>query len=83
MNKIRNMTQETETDKNPYIDIIIDFIKNEFLKNDFKEEIIKPLYFHILYYIIPLIFIIIIMNFITTLIAVSIILYFTPHKSYH
>ena len=81
MNKIRNMTQETE--KNPYIDIIIDFVKNELLKNDFKEEIIKPLYYNLLYYIIPLIILIIIMNFFTTLIAVSIILYFSPHKSYH
>jgi len=74
------MTQEN--DKNPYIDIIIDFVKNELLKSDFREEILQPLYINTLYYIIPLILLIIIMNFITTLIALSIVMWIT-NKSYH
>ena len=80
MNKNRFMTQEN--DKNPYIDIIIDFVKNELLKSDFREEILQPLYINTLYYIIPLILLIIIMNFITTLIALSIVMWIT-NKSYH
>lgn len=80
MNKNRFMTQEN--DKNPYIDIIIDFVKNELLKSDFREEILQPLYINTLYYIIPLILLIIIMNFITTLIALSIVMWF-KNKSYH
>jgi hypothetical protein len=74
------MTQEN--DKNPYIDIIIDFVKNELLKSDFREEILQPLYINTLYYIIPLILLIIVMNFITTLIALSIVMWIT-NKSYH
>jgi hypothetical protein len=74
------MTQEN--DKNPYIDIIIDFVKNELLKSDFKEEILQPLYINMLYYIIPLILLIMLMNFITTLIALFIVMWIT-NKSYH
>lgn len=80
MNKNRFMTQEN--DKNPYIDIIIDFVKNELLKSDFKEEILQPLYINMLYYIIPLILLIMLMNFITTLIALFIVMWIT-NKSYH
>lgn len=80
MNKNRFMTQEN--DKNPYIDIIIDFVKNELLKSDFREEILQPLYINTLYYIIPLILLIIVMNFITTLIALCIVTWFM-NKSYH
>lgn len=73
------MTQEN--DKNPYTDFIINFVKNELLKSDFREEILQPLYISVLYYSIPLILLIIIMNFVTTLIAIIIVLYFFKNKS--
>ena len=72
------MTQETE--KNPYTDIIVDFIKNELLKSDLKDEIMKPLYITALYYVIPLVILLIIMNFITTLIAIMIVFYIKKYN---
>jgi hypothetical protein len=72
------MTQDKNIlhDKNPYIDMIIDFIKNELLLSDFREEIILPIFHNSLYYIIPLILLVILMNFITSMLAVFIVLYF-------
>tara|TARA_Y100000389_G_scaffold146531_1_gene145253 strand:+ start:15315 stop:15551 length:237 start_codon:yes stop_codon:yes gene_type:complete len=78
MNKTTFMTQETE--KNPYTDIIVDFIKNELLKSDLKDEIMKPLYITALYYVIPLVILLIIMNFITTLIAIMIVFYIKKYN---
>tara|TARA_B110000483_G_C17858572_1_gene413257 strand:- start:67 stop:339 length:273 start_codon:yes stop_codon:yes gene_type:complete len=51
---------------------IIGYIKEEISKPNIKAEIIKPLLIHLLYYIIPFIIGIVLMNFITTILAVFI-----------
>lgn len=62
----------THDKKKPYIEIIIDFIKNELLESDFKDEMIK---FILLYYIVPIVLAIVILNFISTIGAISIVLW--------
>jgi|TARA_B000000475_G_C16005559_1_gene450769 hypothetical protein len=57
--------------KKLYTDIIIDFIKKELLESDFKETI----QIQLLYILIPIILIIAILNFFTTLFAFFIITY--------
>jgi hypothetical protein len=57
--------------KKIYTDIIINFIKKELLESDFKETI----QIQLLYIIIPIILIIGILNFFTTLFAFFIITY--------
>ena len=65
------------TQNNNYKDYLIDFIKTELLNSsDFQTEIIKPLYGHILYYILPLIIVVSLINFLATMIAVFIVLKF-------
>ena len=51
---------------------IIGYIKDEISKPNIKTEIIKPLLIHLLYYIIPFIIVIVLINFITTILAVFI-----------
>lgn len=62
----------TQDKKKPYMEIIIDFIKNELLESDFKDEMIK---FILLYYIIPIVLAIVILNFISTIGAITIVLW--------
>ena len=57
--------------KKLYTDIIIDFVKKELLESDFKETI----QIQLLYILIPIILIIAILNFFTTLFAFFIITY--------
>ena len=65
------------TQNNNYKDYLIDFIKTELLNSsDFQTEIIKPLYGRILYYILPLIIVVSLINFLATMIAVFIVLKF-------
>lgn len=54
-----------------YTDVIINFIKKELLESDFKEHIQLQL----LYIIVPIILIIALLNFITTMVAVILISY--------
>lgn len=51
----------------------MDFIKDEINKPDFKATIIRPMLIYFLYYIIPFITILIVLNFITTIIAVFLV----------
>ena len=62
--------------KKLYTDIIIDFIKKELLESDFKETI----QIQLLYILIPIILIIAILNFFTTLFAFFIITYINGKK---
>jgi hypothetical protein len=62
----------TQDKKKPYMEIIIDFIKNELLESDFKDEMIK---FILLYYIVPIVLAIVILNFISTIGAITIVLW--------
>ena len=57
--------------KKLYTDIIINFIKKELLESDFKETI----QIQLLYILIPIILIIAVLNFFTTLFAFFIITY--------
>jgi len=55
-----------------YKDYFIDFIKSELLNSDdFQIEILKPIF---IYYVIPIIFLIILLNFIATMLAVYIMM---------
>ena len=62
----------TQSKKKPYMEIVMDFIKNELLESDFKDEMIK---FILLYYIVPIVLAIVILNFINTIGAISIVLW--------
>lgn len=53
----------TTTHNKPYIEMIINFIKKELLESDFKDLLQQQM----LYIIIPIIIIIAILNFLTTL----------------
>ena len=55
-----------------YKDYFIDFIKSELLNSDdFQIEILKPIF---IYYVIPIICLIILLNFIATMLAVYIMM---------
>jgi len=61
------------TQNNNMYDFFIDFIKQEINKPEFKTTFIKPLLIYFLYYIIPFITILILLNFITTIIALFLV----------
>ena len=61
------------TNNNKLYDYFIDFIKEEISKPEFKSSIIRPILIYFLYYIIPFISILILLNFITTIIAVFLV----------
>lgn len=75
------MTQSEADKKSPYIDFIINFVKSELLEGDFKEEIIRPILVYFLYYMIPIVIFIILLNFIATIVGVMVVLWF--NKSFH
>lgn len=62
-----------ETDNESLVNILIDFVKDELLKSNIRYEIVKPILIYILYYLIPFILLLMVLNFITTLIAVYIV----------
>lgn len=62
-----------ETDNESLANILIDFVKDELLKSNIRYEIVKPILIYILYYLIPFILLLMILNFITTIIAVYIV----------
>jgi hypothetical protein len=61
------------TQNNKLYDFFIDYIKQEINKPEFKSSIIRPILIYFLYYIIPFISILIVLNFITTIIAVFLV----------
>jgi flagellar biosynthesis protein FlhB len=63
----------SETDNESLANILIDFVKDELLKSNIRYEIVKPILIYILYYLIPFILLLMVLNFITTIIAVYIV----------
>jgi flagellar biosynthesis protein FlhB len=64
---------DCETDNESLANILIDFVKDELLKSNIRYEIVKPILIYILYYLIPFILLLMILNFLTTIIAVYIV----------
>lgn len=67
-----NTEAPKKQNKKPYMEAIIEFIKNELLESDFKDEMIK---FILLYYILPIVLAIVLLNFLSTIGAIMIVLY--------
>lgn len=65
--------QEKEADNESLVNILIDFIKDELLKSNIRYEIVKPILIYMLYYLIPFIILLMVLNFLTTIIAVYIV----------
>lgn len=66
----------TTTHNKPYVEMIINFIKKELLESDFKDLLQQQM----LYIIIPIIIIIAVLNFLTTLGAMFLFYTFTIKK---
>jgi flagellar biosynthesis protein FlhB len=71
--KASNDDSDCETDNESLANILIDFVKDELLKSNIRYEIVKPILIYILYYLIPFILLLMILNFLTTIIAVYIV----------
>jgi hypothetical protein len=66
--------KEDSNDSNDsLVNILIDFIKDELLKSNIRYEIVKPILIYMLYYLIPFIILLMVLNFLTTIIAVYIV----------
>jgi hypothetical protein len=61
--------------KKNILDFIIGIIRDEILNEDMRTEIIKPILIYLLYYIIPFVILIILLNFFTTIAAVFLVFY--------
>lgn len=59
--------------ENNIIDILVEYVKDELLKSNIRYEIVKPILIYLLYYLIPFILFIILLNFISTIIAICIV----------
>lgn len=64
---------DDEEDKSNVVNIFIEFIKDELLKSNIRYEIVKPILIYVLYYIIPFVLFIILLNFISTIFAICIV----------
>lgn len=75
MNKDKNdyMNIDNDEDKSNIVNIFIEFIKDELLKSNIRYEIVKPILIYVLYYIIPFVLFIILLNFISTIFAICIV----------
>jgi hypothetical protein len=62
-----------KNDENNIVNIFIEFIKDELLKSNIRYEIVKPILIYVLYYIIPFVLFIILLNFISTIFAICIV----------
>lgn len=75
MNKDENdyTNIDDKEDKSNVVNIFIEFIKDELLKSNIRYEIVKPILIYVLYYIIPFVLFIILLNFISTIFAICIV----------
>jgi hypothetical protein len=72
----KDNNDEKTKERSPYMDFIIEIIKNEFMQSDVKTEIIKPILMYLLYYLIPFVILLVILNFLGTVFAVLLVFYF-------
>ena len=68
------------THNNKIINIFIDFIKEELNKPDVKDKIVRPTIIYLLYYVIPFMILFLLLNFITTILAVFFVYYIKINK---
>jgi hypothetical protein len=64
---------DKDNDTNTLVDVLIEYLKDEVLKSNISTDIIKTLSVYLLYIVIPTILFIILINFLTTLLAVFIV----------
>ena len=60
---------------NKIINIFIYFIKEELNNPDVKNKLVRPTIIYLLYYIIPFMILFLLLNFITTILAVFFVYY--------
>ena len=72
----------THNSNDKLISFFIEFIKQELDKPEFKNKFIKPLIIQILFYIIPIMVIFLLFNFITTFFAIFLFFNFKITKNY-
>lgn len=63
---------ETQEKKNPFINLLISYIKEEIALSNIRTEIIKPILIYLLYYIIPFVVLFILLNFLGTIAGIFI-----------
>ena len=73
MSSFEKNDDEHIDNENNLIDILIEYVKDELLKSNIRYEIVKPILIYLLYYLIPFILFIILLNFISTIIAICIV----------
>jgi len=73
MSSFEKNDDEYIDNENNVIDILIEYVKDELLKSNIRYEIVKPILIYLLYYLIPFILFIILLNFISTIIAICIV----------
>jgi cell division septal protein FtsQ len=61
-----------------FIELFTNMVVNELSKQEFKEKMLHPLLKWFLWQIIPYVLLIICVNFFLTIIAICLVLYFTP-----
>jgi hypothetical protein len=73
MSSFEKNDDENIDNENNIIDILVEYVKDELLKSNIRYEIVKPILIYLLYYLIPFILFIILLNFISTIIAICIV----------
>lgn len=73
MSSFEKKDDDNIDNENNIIDILVEYVKDELLKSNIRYEIVKPILIYLLYYLIPFILFIILLNFISTIIAICIV----------
>nr|QPI16713.1 MAG: hypothetical protein NIOZUU159_00207 [Virus NIOZ-UU159] len=73
MSSFKKNDEDSIDNENNIIDILVEYVKDELLKSNIRYEIVKPILIYLLYYLIPFILFIILLNFISTIIAICIV----------
>jgi hypothetical protein len=73
MSSFKKIDEDIIDNENNIIDILVEYVKDELLKSNIRYEIVKPILIYLLYYLIPFILFIILLNFISTIIAICIV----------
>ena len=73
MSSFKKNDEDIIDNENNIIDILVEYVKDELLKSNIRYEIVKPILIYLLYYLIPFILFIILLNFISTIIAICIV----------
>ena len=63
MSSFEKNDEDSIDNENNIIDILVEYVKDELLKSNIRYEIVKPILIYLLYYLIPFILFIILLNF--------------------